>query len=288
MKPAIVAANRCARSFGVLPDRCEVLQDAHTIVVRLSQTLVARIVTDTEGPRQGTTWFSRETAIAAHLTRQLAPVVPLHPAMPPIAHVYDGYAMNFWQYVSAIDTTPDPGAIGKTLHHCHQALQTFSGDLPSLAILHESLTILEQQAVRAALSASTILLISRHLLRSIETLSTFPHQALHGDAHGGNCMMTTQGLVWTDWEDAFSGPVEWDLASIIWNAKLLDRDEDTARAITRAYESCGTMIDHAALDQCLIARAAVMSAWYPLLYPNPSPERVQKLQQRLNWLEKIG
>jgi thiamine kinase-like enzyme len=39
-------------------------------------------------------------------------------------------------------------------------------------------------------------------------------QALHGDAHFGNLLVTRDGLLWTDWEDAFLGPVEWDLASI--------------------------------------------------------------------------
>jgi thiamine kinase-like enzyme len=104
----------------------------------------------------------------------------------------------------------------------------------------------------------------------------------------GNLMMTSEGLLWTDWEDAFAGPIEWDIASIIWNAKLLENDEDTANAIMQAYESCGTVIDHLALEQCLIARAAVMTTWYPILYPNPSPERRQKLQQRLEWLENLG
>ena len=288
MKPAILAANRCVRKYGIQPDRCEVLQDAHTIVVRLTENLVARIVTDTEGPRQGAAWFSRETAMAAHLTRQQAPVIQLHPDLPPVAHLQDGYAMNFWRYVTAIDATPDPRDIGTTLHQCHQVLQTFSEELPSLAILHESLTILEQQAVRDALSRDSIALLARHLQSSIEILSPCPPQALHGDAHMGNLLMTTDGLLWTDWEDAFAGPIEWDLASVIWNAKLLENDQTTADAIVQAYESCGTAIDHQILDQCLIARAAVMSAWYPILYPNPSPGRVQKLRQRLDWLGSLG
>lgn len=288
MKPAILAASRCAQQYGIQSDRCEVLQDAHTIVVRLTDTLVARIVTDTEGPRQGTTWFSRETALTAHLTRQGAPVIPLHPDIPPVAHMHDGFAMNFWRFVTAIDVTPDPRDIGITLHQCHQVLQTFSEELPSLAILHESLTILEQQAVRDDLSRDSIDLLARHLQSSIEILSPCPPQALHGDAHGGNLLMTTDGLLWTDWEDAFAGPIEWDLASIIWNVKLLENDQTTANAIVQAYESCGTTIDHVILDQCLIARAAVMSAWYPILYPNPSPERVQKLRQRLDWLGSLG
>jgi len=285
MKPAILAAYRCAQKYGIQPDRCEILQDAHTVVVRLTDSLVARIVNDTEGPRQGNTWFSRETAIAAHLTRHNAPVIPLHPDIPPIAHLQDGYTMNFWQFVTAIDATPSPQEIGASLHHCHQALQLFSEPLTSLGILHESLTILQQPAVADALSSASINLLLRHLNSSIESLAACSQQPLHGDAHRGNLLTTSQGLLWSDWEDVFCGPVEWDLASAIWNTKLLENDVSTANAIVQGYEAHGTAIDEMILNQCLIARAAVMSAWYPLLYPNPSPERAQKLQHRLTWLE---
>ena len=97
-------------------------------------------------------------------------------------------------------------------------------------------------------------------------------------------MNTTLGLLWADWEDTFLGPVEWDLASIIWNARILDEDHDTADQILAAYRQAGGQIDPTALHHSLIARAAVMSAWYPVLYQNPSPERRIKLQQRLDWL----
>ena len=55
--------------------------------------------------------------------------------------------------------------------------------------------------------------------------------------------------------------------------------------ILEAYRQSGGHIDPTALHHSLIARAAVMSAWYPVLYPDPSPERRLKLQRRLDWLE---
>jgi thiamine kinase-like enzyme len=121
-----------------------------------------------------------------------------------------------------------------------------------------------------------------HLTNSIEVLSNYPHQPLHGDAHMGNLMNTIRGLLWTDWEDTFAGPVEWDVASIIWNAKLLDEDHATVKAILDAY---GPVNDEA-LNQSLIGRAAVMTAWYPILYPNPNEERQRRLRSRIAWLEK--
>jgi thiamine kinase-like enzyme len=104
----------------------------------------------------------------------------------------------------------------------------------------------------------------------------------------GNLMNTTEGLLWTDWEDAFAGPVEWDVASIIWNAKILDEDHATVDAILASYCDAGGHVDAMVLQQCLIARAAVITAWYPILYPHPNADRQAKLQRRIEWLEETA
>ena len=126
------------------------------------------------------------------------------------------------------------------------------------------------------------MMLRDHLSTSIDVLSAYPHQQLHGDAHMGNLMNTTHGLLWTDWEDTFAGPVEWDVASIIWNAKILDEDHAMVQAILDAYGP----VNEEALNQSLIGRAAVMTAWYPILYPNPNEERRRRLRTRIEWLEK--
>jgi hypothetical protein len=74
--------------------------------------------------------------------------------------------------------------------------------------------------------------------------------------------------------------VEWDVASIIWNARILDGDEETAGGIVSGYERAGGRVDERVLRVCLAARAAVMSAWYPVLYPEPDEERRMKLRRR--------
>lgn len=286
MNPSLIhAAESVAIRHGIQPDRREILQDGHTLVVRLTDTLVARIVSDIDGPRQGTEWFARETAVAAHLSHHHGPIIPLHTALPPIAHVEDGYTMNFWQFVTATDAEPEASAIGAALHQCHRILESCPIDLPPLAILHESMALLDTLQKQNLFPPSTIALLHDHLERSIDVLTKVCHQPLHGDAHMGNLMMTTVGLLWTDWEDAFSGPVEWDLASIIWNARLLDAEHAYADTILSAYQSAGGTYSESTLQACLIARAAVMSSWYPVLYPNPSPERRAKLQHRLEWLK---
>lgn len=283
----IRAATETAAAHGVTTDRCDILQDGHTLVLQLSESLVARVVTDRDGPRQGGEWFARESAVACHLASHGAPVIPMHPDIPPGPHERLGYTLNFWQFVTAIDVEPAPEEIGTTLHHCHRVLRAFPEPLPELGILSETLELLETPAPHTMLSASDIALLHDRLSAALAALRAFPMQALHGDAHGGNLMNTTRGLLWTDWEDTFLGPVEWDLASILWNARILEEDHATADAILATYRRAGGTIDEAALHQSLIARAAVMSAWYPVLYPEPTPERQEKLRRRLEWLAAV-
>ena len=284
----IRAATETALAHGATVDRCEILQDGSTLVLRLSEDLVARVVTDLEGPRKGGDWFARENAVALHLTQSGAPVIPLYKGIPPGPHEHLGYTLNFWQFVTAIDAEPDAMEIGKRLRQCHVALQTLPMALPKLAIVTEGIELLDTLRQRQLFPEETLQLLRGHLEAALATLSAFPAQALHGDAHGGNLMNTTQGLLWTDWEDAFAGPVEWDVASIIWNAKLLDNDQATVDRILAGYREAGGSINEEALHHSLVARAAVMTAWYPILYPNPNAERRERLQRRLAWLREQG
>jgi hypothetical protein len=269
----------------VLTDRCEILQDGHTLVLRLSESLVARVVNHCDGPRRGTAWFARESAVACHLAKCGAPVIPMHPEIPPGPHECSGYTLNFWRFVTRIDEKPTPGEIGRTLARCHQILRDFDGPLEPLGILSETLRLLDHAVPCSLLSVDEICLLKDCLSTSLAKLHDRPLQALHGDAHEGNLMHTAQGLLWTDWEDTFLGPVEWDLASIIWNALYLEDDDAGADRIIAAYRNEGGRPDAELLRICLIARAAVMSAWYPVLYPNPSEERRKKLRFRLEWLK---
>ena len=281
------AAVEVAQACGAATDRCDVLQDGSTLVLRLSETLVARVVVEIDGPRQGTAWFARENAVVQHLSRHGAPVIPLHPDLPPGPHERHGFPLSFWKFVRVTGGAPDPAEAARALQRCHSALRSFSEPLPELAILEESLGLLDTLTERRLFPEATVDLLRRRLSAATAGLSGFPRQALHGDAHFGNVLMTDEGLLWTDWEDAFSGPVEWDVASLIWNARLLDGDEAAAEAMVRAWEEEGGPLDPEALHHSLVARAAVMSAWYPLLYPDAGPERQDKLRRRLAWLESV-
>jgi hypothetical protein len=272
-------------AHGMLVDRCEVLQDGSTLVLRLGETLVARVLQDKSGPRQGAEWFAKENAVAAHLTEKGAPMIPLHDGLPVGPHTHLGYPMNFWRFVTRVEAAPEPGEVGRALCMCHQLLRDLPMRLPELAILTECVDVLGMVEERGLFPKQTVLLLRERLLPAIDALRCYQQQPLHGDAHLGNVMNTTMGLLWTDWEDAFSGPVEWDLASALWNSQILEGDEATVNGVLTSYEKTGGVVNEEALRICMIARAVVMTAWYPLLYPELGPDRMRKLQLRLEWLE---
>jgi Phosphotransferase enzyme family len=269
---------------GLVVDRCDVLQDGNTLVLRLSEGLVARVVVDRTGPRQGQAWFARETAIAGHLTQHRAPVIPLHAGLAPGPHEHLGYTMNFWQFVTAVPEAVAPEAMGRTLYECHRVLVGFPEALPVLGILTECDGVIAMVRDRGLFPVEVVSLLQDRLHSARAALRCYPQQALHGDAHVGNAMHTTQGLLWTDWEDAFAGPVEWDLASLIWNAQVLDGDDETVGQMLGGYRQAGGVWDAGALRHSLVARAVVMTAWYPILYPDMSVERRLKLSRRIAWL----
>lgn len=281
---AVRAACGVLAAHGVLFDREELLQVGSTVVVRLSDSVVARVVVDGEGPRQGTGWLAREIAVVGHLCGRGAPVIPLHGGLPAGPHVRDGMPMSFWQYVQKSGREPRPDEVGAALFRCHEVLRDFAGELEPLAILRESQRVLEAVAGRGFFASDDVDLLGWHLGESVRVLMDCPHQALHGDAHWGNLMTTGHGVLWTDWEDVFAGPVEWDVASVICNASVLGEGREQAAAVVGAYEAAGGRLDARALAQSVAGRVAVMTAWYPVLYPELSTERRQKLEGRLAWL----
>ncbi|KAA9162102.1 phosphotransferase [Amycolatopsis acidicola] len=66
-----------------------------------------------------------------------------------------------------------------------------------------------------------------------------PAQALHGDAHASNLLMTPDGPRWLDFEDTWHGPVAWDVACLAMRSPESLRgypdppDEDLLAAYSR-------------------------------------------------------
>jgi aminoglycoside/choline kinase family phosphotransferase len=70
-------------------------------------------------------------------------------------------------------------------------------------------------------------------------------QPIHGDASFSNLLATTAGPRWNDLEDVCVGPVEWDVAGVLADARAKRGDEFAAEVLA-AY---GRDFDPSALER---------------------------------------
>jgi hypothetical protein len=283
-EPAIRAACDVATDLGLSFERAIVLQHRSNAIIHLfPTTVVARVATIPTTIRQGDDWFARELAVARHLAVTDAPLVPPSPDIDPGLHQHLGLVLSFWKFVKVLDQPFDPYQAGRALRSCHQALKTFSGNLPILALLTEAMQLLVQ-SVATAFSPADLDLLLQIGERSYQKLSRLPMQPIHGDSHSGNVLNTAQGVLWTDWEDTFVGPIEWDLACLVVAPYVTGIDLEKAEAALQGY---GGPIDPEILEGCMVARSFVTVVWYAILQQQrPNADRQTQLEQRLAWLKQ--
>jgi aminoglycoside phosphotransferase (APT) family kinase protein len=265
---AVKAAVGVAAEHGLRADDPVVLRDAWHVLVHLRPLpLVARVSSGRrypEGPPEED--VVRELAVASHAARAGAPVVPPSDLLEPGPHRRDGHVVAFWQYVEPRGEV-DPQAAGRALRAVHDALADYEGDLPELHAddLAGILDSLEPSA-------------DVDLLRELGARRpSGPRQAVHGDAHLGNCLQGPDGPLWHDFETTCLGPREFDLAALVPSSGW-DRDEASLEAI-------GAYGDH---DVHLVQECVpVYEAWIcaSLLAALPRrPELGQLVDDELRWL----
>ena len=281
---AVQAASEVAIAQGFQFEQAIVLQNLNNIIIHLSPTAeVARVSAMTVTQRQGDGWFAREVAVAEYLTQVGAPIVPTSRLITPGPHSHLGVVLSFWEWVQVLESLPDAVQVGRSLFTCHQALREFSGDLSVLALLSEAGEILEQLIGQNLIDRTDIVMLRSVSARSMTTLMQFPLQPIHGDAHFGNVLNTTQGVLWTDWEDVFFGPIEWDLASLVESSWVFGTEAGRSEMALMGYGN----YDAAALSACVEARTLVALVWSIVMHQaNPSPERQFRIDRRLEWLRE--
>lgn len=229
-------AMQAARAVGLPDGDPLVLSDHSTLVVHLRPaTVIARV-----GRLPDHT--ARELRIGRHLAARCAPAVrPLD--LPAIGLV------GFWHLLPDGTRGRLPAAVpedaGQALRAVHEALADLPDALPRLG----SWTAEVPDWLEAAPPGI------RQAYDRLDThLADLPAgQALHGDAHLGNCW--GRPAVWGDLEEAGRGPVEWDLAALVLGRRLTGSpDGDRALAAYGAH-------DEAVLARLLPARALLAVAW---------------------------
>lgn len=215
------AAAALAAEHGLRCDEIVVLKDGSNLVVRLAPVpVVLRIARFTAFVRRDPLpYLERELAVVSYLASVGASVMMPSDLLPPGPHVVGGWAMTAWRYVvHERGAIPDPITVLDELDELHGLLRGYPGELPLLNPAADDLDRALQCAVTIGFYSSAEaddVRAERDEVMAELLSATAAIQALHGDAFPRNSLLSPHGLVWIDFEDCCSGPVLWDLATLI-------------------------------------------------------------------------
>lgn len=240
---AIGAVRELGRELGFAAEPVLVAERSN-LVLRLDLTdgpVIARVALATSSARVGMQWLRREVEVSRYLSARGAPVT--EPALRVDAgpHERRGFVISFWRHEREIAEPPSPAAVGATLATVHRALASYPEDaLPVWGGFREAREVMARARATACFDSDERSRIERAWERAeriVESVAgrTASFQAVHGDAHVRNVLTTERGTLWTDWEDAFVGPVEWDIASLRSRAELFGEDRELIDAACAAY-----------------------------------------------------
>jgi hypothetical protein len=220
---ARVAALAVARAHGLDVVDPVVLHDGVNVVVHLRPApVVARVATLTPLLRPAVQRpFGREVALAGALSEAGAAVVPPSAELPPGPHQQDGLTLSFWRFVEVLPARPTPAQAGAALGELQAALDDvdpgWDGDP-----LDTPLDDLAVFADRGRALGADPELVERvpELAGRLRPLLHGEAGVLHGDAHPGNLLATSDGWRWVDLEDTSRGPRGWDVACLRATSRL--------------------------------------------------------------------
>ena len=269
---SVAAALAVARAHGVRCEEPVILREAWHVLVHLSPSaIVARVssgIPFPEGPNPDD--VVRELQVAGHAARSGASVVPPVDELDAGPHHHGGHIVTFWRHVKPQGEV-DPRAAGRGLRSIHDALLDYDGPLPAAG--HGD----EVNEMLASVESSPDVALLRELA---DRRPDADGQALHGDAHLGNCLPSTSGPLWHDFECACRGPREYDLAALV----LHDRSRGGYLPARQALSAYGSH-DADLVDALVPVYAAWVYASFLIALPRrPDLERV--LPERLRWLRQ--
>jgi Phosphotransferase enzyme family len=260
---ALAAARAVALANSVACDDAVVVAAGSNVLVHLKPApVIARVMTGTAELHAGVErWLAREVAVGAFLgERGLA--VPPTDVLAPGPHQYEGLWMTFWQFVDHDASGPLASApeLGDSLRQLHAALAEFPGQLGQLSEVGDWLDRLAAELRPSPGLSSQDRELLRSRLRELTPNvfeSTLPAQAIHGDASMGNLLRTGNGLVWNDLEDVCVGPVHWDVAGLIVEARAFGGGEAFVADFLRAYAG----LDVEELSDFIAAHVLYTTIW---------------------------
>jgi hypothetical protein len=260
------------------------IADRSNVVLRLDpHPIVARVAMATSMVRIGMEWLRREVDVARFLHQHGAAVTRPCEQIDPGPIERDGLVISFWQ-LETIEGTVDPSQAGARLASLHRQLRGFTA-VPEWGGWEEARRVLARARSSPFLDRGSLLRLERAWEHG-ETIvlgaraRTASFQAVHGDAHLGNVLSTARGAVWTDWEDAFAGPVEWDLAALRSRADLFGDDRDAIDSACAAYDA---PYDRALLTDLTLCRNLQVIPWLAV-FAERDPSLAPRMRARIDRL----
>ena len=231
--------------------------------------------------RRSEAWLAREVAVCRHLVAAGAPALSPSRDIDPGPHTRDGLVLSFWEFVGTAGALFDAHAAGQALRRCHTSLEDYIGELATWGVLDEVEAILRASSTADELGSDADVLwrIHERVRRDVAGLG-LPLQPVHGDAHLFNVFSSPRGPLWADWEDAFRGPIEWDLACLVASSRVFGTDAERVAAALAGY---GAEIDESVLELLVEARVVQAAAW-SVIVSREHPQRRDRLEARLRWL----
>lgn len=238
---AVDAAVRAAARYGYAVEDALVIEETNNVVVWLRpHPIIAKVGRWSHSLEP----LIREHSVTTMLAAYGAPIAPPLSGAGPVRDDRTGFMITLWE---RLDGRPaddvDPAVVGRSLRTLHEHLAHYEGDLPNFrSHIELARAALDNDRAMSALQEA-----DRTTLRlAIDTLTprvdafVVRTQALHGEPHGGNMLMTATGLRWIDLEDVCLGPVEWDLAFLPDKAveAFDDVDVELLRLVRTLNSSC--------------------------------------------------
>ncbi len=239
-KDAVAAAVSASREQGLRVEAPVVVRDLTNVLVHLAPAPVVARVPITLARLRSPGWFAEEMRVAQFLAAEGAPVAPPSDAVDPGPHEQDGFAITFWRWIDHDPARADPVAAGRSLRELHEALLRYTGVLPTCDRLGEIRTLL------AALELDELLALANRL-------KPLDGRPIHGDAHLSNVLWSPDGPLWSDFENACLGPVEYDLACLRY------------RRVPEAEAAIGAYGEHGDVDAVMPLLALQLAAWTQLV-----------------------
>jgi len=288
VESALAVVRDLALEVGIVEEPV-VVADRSNLVLRLGE-VVARVAMATSLVRVGMEWLGREIALTRFIDARGGGVTRPARSIEAGPFERDGLVVSFWEREDLVAERAGPRAAGAELARIHRILRDApEGIVQRWGNMEEARLVLDRARQSPFFDAADRLRLERAWSEAERTAAsaearTASFQPVHGDAHIGNVLATARGALWTDWEDAFLGPVEWDVACLRSKAELFGEEREPIEHMLAAYDAeCDVQCDAELARELGVVRNLQVVLWLAV-FAERHPELLPRMRARLDRL----